>query len=108
MRIALGFLITAVALTAAIWLDSAKLDAAVCRDGKGPVACSTVAAGWKSYVPADGSVVASGSIQDVLPHYEHPDRKAGWQKPLAIALAVIGIGAGIAVVLSGQGRPTTD
>jgi hypothetical protein len=106
MRIALGFLVTTAALTAAIWLNNAKLDAATCRDGKGPVACSSVAGAWSSYAPRDGSIEAGGSIQDVLPRVEHPDRRADWQSPLVAVLAVAGIGLGIAVVVSTPRQPS--
>jgi hypothetical protein len=104
MRVVLGFVVTAAALGAAIWLSGARLEAASCRDAERPVPCSSVAAGWTGYAPLDGSVDASGSIQTVLPRVVHPQRKAAWQDPIVALLVVAGIGGGIALILTG-GRP---
>jgi hypothetical protein len=89
MRIFLGFLIAAVALGGAVWLQgAAKLDhhGAMCLDfGVGTTyPCSSAGPG-ASFIPAY-------------------DAKASWQDTIAVVLAVAGVGAGVALVASS--RPT--
>lgn len=84
MRIFLGFLVAGLALGGAVWLHSAKLEHQPprCLGGTQPVGDHC---GRGRYTSKPVSV----------------HTKAGWQDPLAVVLAFAGVGAGVALVVSG-------
>jgi hypothetical protein len=83
VRIFLGFLIAGLDLGAAVWLHGARLD----HQGAG---CGTGAR-------RDGDQCVRGRYTfDVRPAF---NTKGSWQDPLAVVLAVAGVGAGVALVV---------
>lgn len=88
MRIFLGFLVVAVALGDAVWLHGAKLEhvPSRCRSDTTTYDCKRPPIGF-----------GSGTVT-VFPAY---DRRASWQDPLAIGIAIAGIGAGLAIAVPG-------
>jgi hypothetical protein len=85
MRVALGFLVAAAALAAAVWVHTGlKADK-----------ITTVAHTRLVYDP--GNTVPRLAVTRPITVTIHD--KSAWQDPLAIFLAVTGVGVGLAIVL---------
>jgi hypothetical protein len=92
VRYFLGFLVAALALGAAVWLHNAELQAKVCR----------------GIVPGDANgVIDCKEREPFRIRTIEPARKADWQDPLAVVIAVAGIGAGVGIIASGTRRHAT-
>jgi hypothetical protein len=83
VRIFLGFLIAGVALAGAVWLHQWKSE-------------TVELTGWTGYAP-----------QGSLTHSFGDRQRAGWQDPLAVVIAFAGVGAGVALAVSGSRSPAT-
>lgn len=100
MRIFLGFLVVAVALAGALYLHSgAKFES------HRYVSNRTLGGGL--YVPTEGSLQPGDSCPSPsgfgLPSWaaacQTVHSRASWQDPLAIFIAIAGVGAGVAIAL---------
>jgi hypothetical protein len=93
VRVFVGFLVAAVALGAAVWLhtglraDTYAFDTGLTARGV--------------YVGTEASQQRkNASAYAVVPTiFDTCHRKASWQDPLAVLLAVAGVGAGVGIVL---------
>ena len=98
MRIFVGFLVAAVALAAAVWLHTG-LRADTYAVDTGTTARGQYLGTQESQRRRHGSGYA---VEPTVFDTHH--RRASWQDPAAVLLAVAGVGAGIGVALPGFRR----
>ena|SRR5690242_4484794 len=85
VRIFLGYLVVAIALSGALWLHA----------GYKPIRYSV-----GGTVSNPSATSAERFVVDVIGH-----RRASWQDPLAVFIVVAGVGSGVALVISGIRQP---